>query len=93
MTLQSTVVIAFKDGTRQSVPADSVIFKLPNGGEIEAMVQHEDHIAPGLSLSSPPWDPVKLERTSHEPTVIVVRALASNVISVNVESLMKGDGV
>jgi hypothetical protein len=92
MAVQSTVLVVLKDGTRQSLTADSVTFSLPNGSEIEASVLDGDHIASGLNLSSPQWDPIKLQRTSFEPTIIVVRPLASDVISVDVEREKKVAG-
>lgn len=92
MAVQSTVVVVLKNGTRQSLTADSVIFTLPNGSEIEASVLDGDHIASGLNLSSPPWDPVKQQRTSFDPTIFVVRPLAANVISVDVEREKKVAG-
>lgn len=92
MAVQSTVLVVLKDGTRQSLTADSVTFSLPNGSEIEASVLDGDHIASGLNLSSPQWDPIKLQRTSFEPTIIVVRPLASDVINVDVEREKKVAG-
>ena len=92
MAVQSTVLVVLKDGTQQSLTADSVIFSLPNGSEIEASVLEGDHTASGLNLSSPPWDPIELQRTSFEPTIIVVRPLASDVISVDVEREKKVAG-